>query len=170
MDVKRNVYLLYITSQKDILSVQRNYFADLYKKKASGVNMVAKTDHFIKDSSIQRISEKQRKSCERALSESEVLSVLKQMKTGSTPGSRGITVEFLKVFWSHLGIFVTASFNSAFENGKMSSSQCKELPRNELKNWRSISLTNSDYKLLAKCIALRLSRVTGDIVNSGQVG
>jgi len=74
------------------------------------------------------------------------------MKIGSAPGSHGITVEFLKVFWSHLGKHVTVSFNSAFENGKMSSSQCKELPRNELKNWRSISLTNSDYKLLAKCI------------------
>ena len=31
-----------VTSQKNILSVQRNYFADLYKKKVSGVNMMAK--------------------------------------------------------------------------------------------------------------------------------
>ena len=123
--------------------------------------MMAKIDHFMKDTSIQRISGEQR----RARSESEVLSVLKQMTIGSAPCSHGITVEFLKVFWSHLGIFVTASFNSAFENGKMSSSQCKELPRNELKNWRSISLTNIYYKLLAKCKC-----VTGDIVNSDQVG
>ena len=79
--------------------------------------MMAKIDHFMKDTSIPRISEKQRKSCERALSESEVLNVLKQMKPRSAPGSHGITVEFLKVFWSHLGKFITASFNFAFENG-----------------------------------------------------
>ena len=70
-------------------------------------------------------NQQQRKSCEGALSEREVLSVLKQMKTRSAPGSDGITVKFLKVFWSHLGKFITASFSSASENGKMLSLQCK---------------------------------------------
>ena len=46
----------------------------------------------------------------------------------------------------------------------------KYLPRNELKNWRSLSLTNSDYKLLAKCLALRLSHVIHDVINTDQVG
>ena len=65
--------------------------------------------------------QQQRKSYKGAHSESKVLNVLKQMKTGSAPGSDGITVQFLKVFWSHLGKLITALFNSAFENGKMSS-------------------------------------------------
>ena len=66
------------------------------------------------------------------------------MRNEAAPGSDGITVEFLKVFWSYLGKLITASFNSAFENGHMSSSQCKalitlihkgkDLPRNDLKN------------------------------------
>ena len=58
----------------------------------------------------------------------------------------------------------------------MTSTQCKaviilihkgtELPRNEWKNWCPISLTNSNYELLAKCIALRLRSVIDDLVNS----
>ena len=112
-----------VNSQKDILSVQRSYFADLYKKKVGRVNMTAKIDYFMKDTSIPHISEEQRKSCEGALSQSEVPSVLNQMKTGSAPGSDGITADFLKVFWSHVGKLITASFTSAFENSKMSSSQ-----------------------------------------------
>ena len=79
-----------VTSQKNILSVQRNYFADLYKKKVSGVNMMAKIYYFMKDTSIPHISGEQRKSCEGAPLESEVLSVLKQMKTRSAPGSDGV--------------------------------------------------------------------------------
>ena len=140
VDTKHHVYLLSVTSQKDILSVQINYFANLCKKKVNGVNMMAKIDYFMKDTSIPRISEEQRKSCEGALPESKVLSVLKQMKTGSAPGRDGIAVKFFKVFWSHLGKLITASFNSTFKNGKMSS-QCKvvitlihngkELPQNE---------------------------------------
>ena len=69
----------------------------------------------------------------------------------------------------------TLPFNSAFENGHLSSSQRKavitlihkgkDLARDNLKNWRHISLTNSDYKLLAKCLALRLGNVINDVVS-----
>ena len=39
-----------------------------------------------------------------------------------------------------------------------------ELARNDLKNWRPIALMNSDYRLVAKCFALRLSSVVGEIM------
>ena len=85
-----------------------------------------------------------------------------------------MTIEFIRMFWSRIGHLIISSFESAFKNDKLSSSQCEdmiilihkgnELARNGLKNWRSISLTNSDYKLLAKCLALRLSSVIGEIM------
>ena len=103
-----------------------------------------------------------------------------EMKNGSAPGTDGITIEFIKMLWSRIGHLVIPSFESAFKNGKLSSSQCKaviilihkgnELARNYLKNWSPISLTNSDYKLLAKCLALRLSSVIGVIINEDKVG
>ena len=101
------------------------------------------------------------------------------MKNGSAPGCDGITVEFLKMFWTRISDLLTLSFNSAFEKGNLSSSQRKavitlihkgkDLARDNLKNWRPISFTNSDYKLLAKCLALRLD-VLNDVVNADQVG
>ena len=45
-----------------------------------------------------------------------------------------------------------------------------KLARRDLKNWRPISLTNSDYRLIAKCLALRLSSVIGEIISEDQVG
>ena len=102
------------------------------------------------------------------------------MKNGSAPGCDGITVALLKMFWTRISKLLTLSFNSAFENGNLSSLQRKavitlihigkDLARDNLKNWRPISLTNSDYKLLAKCLALRLGDVINDIVNADQVG
>ena len=81
------------------------------------------------------------------------------MKNSSAPGCDGITVEFLKIFRTRIGKLLTLSFNSAFENGNLSSLQRKavitlihigkDLARDNLKNWRPISLTNSDYKFLA---------------------
>ena len=55
-----------------------------------------------------------------------------------------MTIEFIRMFWSRIGHLVISSFESAFKNGKLSSSQCKamiiviykgnELARNDLKN------------------------------------
>ena len=44
------------------------------------------------------------------------------------------------------------------------------MPSDAFKNWRPISLTNSNYKLLAKSLAIRLSSVISSIVNEDQVG
>ena len=84
------------------------------------------------------------------------------------------------MFWTRISKLLILSFNSVFENGNLSSSQRKaaitlihkgkHLARDNLKNWQPISLTNSDYKLLAKCLALRLGDVINDIVNAYQVG
>ncbi|GFR64029.1 reverse transcriptase [Elysia marginata] len=46
----------------------------------------------------------------------------------------------------------------------------KELPREDLGNWRPISLTNTDYKILAEALALRLNKVIGDIISTDQSG
>ena len=46
----------------------------------------------------------------------------------------------------------------------------KNLRRDDLSNWRPISLTNSDYKILAKALALRLKKVIENIISTDQSG
>ena len=45
-----------------------------------------------------------------------------------------------------------------------------DLPRDELTNWRPITLTNTDYKIMAKVSARRLRVVIGKLSNEDQVG
>ena len=126
------------------------------------------------------ISAAQTDNCEGVVVESALLYALKQVKNASAPGCDGITVEFLKMFWTRISKLLTLSFNSAFENANLSSSQRKavitlihkgnDLASDNLKNWRPISLTNRDYKLLAKCLALRLGDVINDFVRGDQIG
>ena len=68
------------------------------------------------------ISVAQTDKCEGVVVENKLLCALKQMKNGSVPGCYGITVEFLKMFWTRISKLLTLSFNSAFENGNLSSS------------------------------------------------
>ena len=46
----------------------------------------------------------------------------------------------------------------------------KELERESLINWRPITLTNTDYKILAKALAERLTTVIHKLINEDQVG
>ena len=180
MDSLKNEAGQSITNQNEILQTQRNYFANKYQKKVQPDCLTEKMDRFLNGVKVSQISEQQKLDCEGLLSKEEMLDALKQMKGGSSPGCDGITIEFLKMFWNQINPLLLSSFNSAFARGTLSTSQQKaiitlihkgkELPRNDLKNWRPISLTNSDYKLLAKCLALRLSAVIHNIVDPDQVG
>lgn len=166
--------------QTEIHSAQRNYFANLYKKKIDCKNMDLNINMLMRDCIVPQLSEEQQNTCEGPLTATEMLYALKQMKNGSSPGSDGITIEFVKVFWTRISKFILDSFSLAFETGSMSPPQCKavlvlihkgkELPREELKNWRPISLTNSDYKLMAKCLAIRLNGVISNVISPDQVG
>ena len=102
------------------------------------------------------------------------------MKNGSAPGHDGLTLSFYKVFWCKIGDLVHRSLSMAFDKGQLSISQKraiiillhkgKDLPRDRLCDWRPISLTNTDNKIFAKALAIRLQNVIKTIVHEDQVG
>ena len=98
--------------------------ANLYKKEIDKEGMEDKRTTFMGNTT-PKISAAQKDKCEGVVVESELLYALKRMKNGSAPGCDGITVEFLKMFWARINKLLTLSFNSAFENGNLSSSQRK---------------------------------------------
>ena len=132
------------TKQVDIMNAQRDFFSNLYKKKIDKEGMEEKITTFMGNTTAPTISAAQKDKCEGVVVECELLYALKQMKNGSAPGCDGITVEFLKMFWARISKLLTLSFNSAFENGNLSSSQRKavitlihkgkDLARDNLKN------------------------------------
>lgn len=89
------------------------------------------------------------------------------MALGKTPGIDGLQVEFFKAFWSVVGEDLLEVFNDSFTNGHLPLS-CRRavltlLPKKgdltEIKCWRPVSVLCSDYKLLSKALANRLSGV-----------
>ena len=93
-----------------------------------------------------------------------------------SPGSDGLTWEFYKFFWPHLeGIFLK-TFAEIKQNGELIASQKKALikliykknGRHKLKNYRPISLLNTDLKIISKVLAKRLIEVLKDIIHPSQ--
>lgn len=76
-------------------------------------------------------------------------------KTGKTPGSDGLPIEFYKVFWNEISDCLLNAINYAYTEGKFSISQRRGIPQKDaepyfVKNWRPITLLNSDHKIAAR--------------------
>ena len=99
------------------------------------------------------------------ITENEAFKALKEFAVAKSPGTDGLTTEFLKYFWPELKTLIVGRFNYAFTNGSLSISQRGGIislipPKNKdktiLENLRPISLLNVDYKILTKVLANRL--------------
>ena len=83
--------------------------------------------------------------------------VFKKIQKNKSPGIDGIPIEFYQTFWDLLKELLIQVYDTIYNEGELSSSQRKSVislihkdnEKNLLKNYRPISLTNTDYKILA---------------------
>ena len=168
-----------ITDPKTILLEQRRFFEKLYSEPDS---IHSTSNDYLNDTfvnTLPQLSEDESKTCEGLVTESECANSLKNMQNGKSPGCDGFTVEFYKVFWKNIKSLLVESINSAFEKGELSFDQKRGIitliPKKGkirllLKNWRPISLLNTDYKILTKSLAIRLHKVLPSIIDLDQTG
>jgi hypothetical protein len=95
-----------------------------------------------------------------------------------SPGLDGLTNEFYKTFWPNIGNLLVDVFNESFEKNELPISQkqsilsliFKKNDRNDISNYRPISLSNVDYKICAFVLANRLHKVLDKIISTDQAG
>ena len=156
-----------ITSCDDILAEVAVHFSSLYNSRDQNLVSESMYDHIFLDKDTSILSENEDNSFLNInISENEILSALKRSKNGSSPGLDGLPSEIYKFFWNDIKKPLINCFNYSYHTGSLSDSQrqgviCllhkgKGCKREEITSWRPISLTNFDYKLLAKTLAIRL--------------
>ena len=111
-----------------------------------------------------------------ALTESDLQATLRTCKD-SSPGPDGIPYSLIKFTWQYFGPLLISSWQFAQETGQLSasheSSYLKLLPKEgkdltQLKNWRPITLSNCDFKIITKTLANRLTLGLRDIISTNQ--
>ena len=136
-----------ITKDEDMLEETRMFYEKLYKK-----NEVEDIDLNEYVGNIPKLNEDESQALEGLITKEEVKNAIKKMKNGKSPGTDGITIEFIKFFWLQIGDLIVRSLNDGFMKNKMSVTQREgvivclpkgEKPREFLKNWRPITLLKS---------------------------
>ena len=164
-----------ITDNKEIMNEQKNFYKKLY---TSNNATLIENDIFYNNDNIPKLSCEDKDSCERDITLEECTHALNSLSLNKSPGSDGLNTEFYKFFWQDIQDLVFDSFAYAFQNGKLSIDQRRGIltliPKKDkdlryLKNWRPISLLNTDYKILAKLLARRLQPILGNIIHDDQV-
>ena len=103
---------------------------------------------------------------------------LKKTEQGKSPGLDGLPYEFYVQLWETLGEDLVSVYNHLlFDSERLSKSQyqavvsllAKDGDPRDIRNWRPISLTNCDYKILTKTLANRLADAMPHLVDKIQV-
>ena len=170
----------YTTDPKVILREQRNFYETLYSTtKTNTFETKRLEDKFLNTPNLPKLDIEDTREIGTKLTINECYKSLKTFQPNKSPGNDGIPAEFLRYFWPELGKIMVASFNEAYEEGLLTTSQRqavitlidkKDKDRTLLKNWRPISLLNVDYKVASKALANRIIPLLPKVIHPDQSG
>jgi exonuclease III len=165
-----------IEDKDEILKYEASFYKNLYTEPKDNDNEEDK-EGFLNENT-PRLKEDEVNLCEQNINMEEIGLALKDLKNGKSPGTDGFTADFYKFFWNKIKVLVLNSLLSANQTGELSIEQKRGIinliPKKDkdirlLKNWRPISLLNTDYKILTKTLATRLKKVLPEVINEDQV-
>ena len=125
--IKKHVRTLYLggsllNDQFEILNAEKLFYSKLYSGQRVNLNS-EQAKNFLENPNILKLSNELSSRCEGKITFQECESILGSFQVGKTPGNDSIPIEFYKIFWPLMGELMIASFNEAFDNKEMSSSQ-----------------------------------------------
>ena len=173
-----------ISDNNEILNEQKSFYEQLYTTipvNYSEPNIKElETKFFEHEDENYKLNNEERDDINgKFITETEIKQALDKMKNGKTPGNDGIPREFYIAFWHDIKKSLMDSINYALQVEELSLTQRRGtitlLPKKEkdpllLKNWRPISLLNTDYKLITTVIAHRIKKFLTKIIHADQTG
>ena len=162
------------TGIDNILARQVEYYADLY----TAQGMDAHSANVLLNNIEPSLTVENRDFCDLEISYDDCEKAVKHCKVGKSPGIDGITNDFYKTYWGVIGQDFVELVNYMWEKQELCDSQYvglirllfKKGEREDITNWRPITLLNCDYKIIEKVLANRLSSVIPEVIKEDQKG
>jgi hypothetical protein len=173
------------TNTEEMANIAKEYFQKLMKEPERDEDFAIKAEDWL-DNIECKLSEQQKLDMNEKLSSSEIKKALRDSDNAVAPGADGIPTELYKL-WStpkkdenfSIPNMLVKVFNEIEDEGLIEQSSFnegamfllfKKGDRDRIENYRPITLSNSDYKLMTKSIANRLGTVAKDIIHPNQTG
>jgi Reverse transcriptase (RNA-dependent DNA polymerase) len=167
------------TDTLSMLEAAKAYYEKLFTSKQEGENNAAdKTaENLRSELSIRTLTEEQKAQLIRPVTEEEVELLFSKLKPGKAPGQDGLGNDIYKAYSSSLVKPFTQVIQQFQTNPQIPESMLRAIvvpfykgknERADLKNWRPVSLVDTDYKLLSLFIVSRLTPVMEHLVTPGQ--
>ena len=128
---------------------------------------------------LPKINENEKIQLEREISLEELRKIVFKSKNNKSPGPDGFSNEFYKIFWNQIQFLLLKLINFYRNNGELNKSQISGIitcipkggkMRNNLKNWRPITLLNSIYKFYSGILADRIKQILPKLIHADQKG
>ena len=161
-----------VRDPKEILEEQRKFFKKLYSK-----------DDFVRfdlqNTSGIKVSEEHKVVQDELISEDEIKVAIKSMNNNKTPGQDGIPIEFYKIFWKDISKVYMDMVEEVYQDEKLHESArsgiLNLIPKQDkdtryIKNLWLITLLNTDYKIIEKVIANKMTPALQTIIHQDQRG
>ena len=160
------------TELDDILRIQLKYYEDLYRARPSEPTE-AEENYFL-DAIDMTVTDESKQTMDQNMTHEELDGSKSKMKGNTSPGEDGIIPEFYEDNWDILKNDFYEMTTYALRSGSLPRSHYlagiillyKKGLREELKNWRPISLLNIDYKIISKAIAERVKKILLQVIHS----
>ena len=163
-----------LTQKEDILEETYSFYYKLW-----GINPHVNEEEqneYISILNDVNITNDQVQDTELLISMEETEIAINQLNKDSAPGSDGLSNIFYKTCWSIIKEDFVEMINNCFLQKRMVPSMGeaivklihKKNQRSLLKNWRPISLLNTDYKILSKVLSNRITPILNDTIMNNQ--
>ena len=158
-----------------IMNEQVDFYSKLFQSEGWDENSAHELTRYI----VNKLDNNEKETLDEDINLDEISKVIKILKPNISPGEDGIISEFYQLFWQDIKneFFEVIEFFFKFEY-TLSASQSKgvlillhkEGKREDIKNWRPLTLLNCDYKIISKLLAERLKNVLTKLIHPDQKG
>ena len=161
------------TTQNDIMGEMCSFYEKLYTSK--NINDVD-IDDYLSNIEIPSLSSVDKEYCDEFPTLEECRDAVFNMKPNKSPGLDGLPSEFYKCMWDSIKTLFYNALKEIYDRNEMSFSQrlsvisllYKKDDKKLLKNYRPLSLSNIDYKVIAFCFARRLQKILRKLISVEQ--
>jgi hypothetical protein len=179
LTVTRDNTQVVLESIEEILEEASDFYAELYRRKIDNDKVLSdECETFLKSNVDKSLTEDFRTLCNQPVSLAELDHALRKLPKGKVPSIDGLPAEFFRYFWTNLKESFMDVVQNSFISGNLPDTMrtsiitliYKKKDRDDLRNYRPISLLCSDYKIIAKVLAERMKLVLPFIIDKDQTG